>query len=857
MATPPSQHAGDIENMSLPPTDAYAAPSAHAVVLLSERGGDAALLQQLLALSERPLFSLQVISPQQLSGAPLWQADLLLLDRQFAGRHYLETLREINARRAPASKTKLAVLLDEVQLADDLAALAAAVKLGADGFLLKSELSLKRLLQFIAGTIPGISPDISSAIASTADNRTADGATLACSPAAPTTRPMATFGAPISVSSGHEIETTAADTARNATRNTATDKPLDGSITHQLHVDMESRQVHLSLNPHSPLAKQKSPLTIAQWLAQLADDSAAHFNDLLQRASEFQALPDTLDCNIRSADGKLHTALLCNIQIEENGQGRVTAAHAQLQFDTPLEEGSDYSATHSGFDNLGDSAALPTVDKIWRDLAQSLPVMCLLLDSEGHIVRIINGDPSNQQSFPEARIGQTLNELLGNDAPKNSVESIERTLNTGKDQQQIINLSNSQGGRWLETHITRLRGDLGMSRQVVWTAFDITQTKQAHQELLKNYDALTEMLNGAPLLFCQKDTSGRYQRANNTFCNTFNIQPDAIVGRRDSEIFDASAAQKMAQGEDKVIGHGDDISYTQNESIDGKSHSIHWHKFAIREQSGDAVQSIVVFGLIGENTPIEPPQINTEIAAPEKTLAPSGAIGQDFKLLISSIVSYTEMALSQKNIRREQRIVEHLNQLIGVGERARDLIISASPEKQHGDTIQAVEIKPLVKDMVDMLKPTLPAALNFRTDIDRADGFATVSPARFQRLIMQLLVSARDSAKSAAASDGNQILLRLENRRYTDQPCTACQASIEGDYIALSVQTSSNGIKKEELLKLVESAELAKTESERSAAKNSNNIILMSHENDGHIIVEHQQDTISLQLLFKQVERGK
>ncbi|MDG2035663.1 MAG: hypothetical protein P8J42_03525, partial [Pseudomonadales bacterium] len=179
--------------------------------------------------------------------------------------------------------------------------------------------------------------------------------------------------------------------------------------------------------------------------------------------------------------------------------------------------------------------------------------------------------------------------------------------------------------------------------------------------------------------------------------------------------------------------------------------------------------------------------------------------------------------------------------------------IESASEEDDDSNKQVIELKPLVRDIIHMLKPTLPSSINFQTDLENAYGKAWVSPVRFQRIVMQLLMSARDSSsKDKNDTNRNDILLSLKNHNYQMQKCIACNEKIDGDYISLEVKTTSGKLDADDIQKMVEAATKIKNQAATSKQKN-NNIIVMAHYNGGHTLIEYDQETITLKLLFKQV----
>ncbi len=833
------------------------------IAVLSDDANTISLIKHLLAMSKQTRFDLNVISNAYFNASQLYDADLILLDREFGQRPYSNTVSDLAQARNDKPLPAIIVLLDEAFLADDLSHIASSVKTGVDDFILTSELSLKRILQIIATQA---SAPKAAALAEPKSSRYA-------AQAASTPAPQAHIPASPIV----EREPAASSLA---THDTSLEKSYDDSLqpqsqlVHLLSIDLENRRIHLSQNENSILMDEADAIvTIEEWVELLDNEGAKSFNSMLQRASEFLAVPKSISCTIKSKTGIVYPADITEIQIKENGQGRVVGINAQILIGTNII--ASVSGTHTpyaGFDNLDDIASTPMVDKVWMNIAESLPMMCMVLDQNGYIVRVINSDRSSTHYFPEAHVGQTLKDVFGIESLDNYVESINKTLNTGKAHQQTIAYSSLNGARWFDTFITKMRGDLGISRQVVWTAFDATAGRQAYQELLKNHDTLTDTLNDAPVIFCQKDADGRYQRVNRTFCETFNVRAEVVAGRNDQDIFSGNTLAQITQQDHMLAEQGGDASFLQTDSINGQAITIQWHKFALKGHSSNKVESIAAFGFVSNE--IQSPAIDQTPAsttAPSATTypnaddeaftasmaEPSGAIGQDTKAIIKNIVSYTEIAISQKTPGRENRVIEYLNQVVNASERARDLIIEASSQSDDNGDKQSIELKPLVRDIVHMLKPTLPASINFQTDLESAYGKALVSPVRFQRIVMQLLISARDSANNRATSqqnnvDRNNILLSLKNQNYQAQTCTACNEAISGDYIALEVKTTSGSLNADDVQKMVAAATKIKSQATESKQK-SNNIIVMAHDNDGHVVIEYDQETITLKLLFKQI----
>ncbi|MBT8140183.1 MAG: PAS domain-containing protein [Gammaproteobacteria bacterium] len=798
------------------------------VAILSDDVNLCAMLQHALAMSRKPRFRVDILSPANFTSDTCNENQLVFLDRIYRAQPYLNTLREF-AISQRGVRSKIVLLLDEEELNHDLGGFAAAFKNGVDALLLRTEISLQKiidLLQHSTSSLGSNAPEANRDLAFVTDSNSAT--------------------------------TTSTPTATAPTQAQTT----DDCFAHSLAIDLESERIHIAANRDSPLFDEADTiLSLRDWEARLDARGAEQFNELLHNAVEYRNIVQAIHCQVTSDAGTPLAATIGEIQIKNNGQGRVVGASAELLVYAQREESA--FAPREGFDNLfdpaGDSSELLVAQQGWENIARSLPMMCLLLDEGGYVTQIVNNEEHLHQQFPRAAIGRRLSEILDIDSLDNLVDTISRTLNTGKAHQQTIAFATSQGTRWLDTHITKLKGDAGLSRQAVWTAFDITATRHSYQELLKAHDELFHLLDEAPILFFQKDGNGRFLRANKTFCDHFNVRADVISGRLDEEVFRDTAVEFCSFGKHVATGllqnAGQLTHYSYTEQRSDGPRQIFWQAIPLAQTSNVQVEGYAGFGLMIDPQALSAQaagEITTEPEDGKSSLVLSGAVGRDFNAILNAIVQYTEMAIAQKNQAREQRIADHLEEVLKTATHAHELVAHKASRQNEDSDSKGTELQPLIEEVIEMMRPTMPGTLKLQTKIDKRAPAAMISETPFKQIVLQLLVSARNTAIAAQKESGKgkktadqEILLTLSQDKLPNAECSACEDKVSGDYIVLAVHTRTADVSSVDLQKLIVAA---RTATKKNAAEN---VVAMAHNNNGHAIIERQADSLALQLLFR------
>ncbi len=868
-----SQHSG-----SSPPNAAQGYTTQ--LLLLSDDHTLTQLVESLITVAQQNIETVclpsRAFSPEQ-----SLTADLILIDRHYGGRPPHWVIEAINHMydALGVQPSRKVLLCDQHMLEHDLAQMAALARLGIDEFLLKDQLSFARL--FDSGRHS--SPQITSApstqhLGKLENNHSSLGfGDTAQPPHATNVVPAAAPGFLENIAPPHDMAT-----------------PQDSGNPHwnphKLYLDIENQWLKIDIGVADQLIDRNIQLPLEDWKQKLSASSAKAIEVTLDKAINYHKLPATVALEfaqeeLLDSSSECIRAELANIRTENNGQGRVVALNATLrvEVETSLQpEPAAYPAGEAAIDSAQDAAAAAmTADSI----ARSLPMACLVLDADGIVQSIVSDAIFRTGLLPTPEPGDNLQQLLGEQEQGSLTHEIKRCLNTGQSYHGVISYSAESGLRWFETQITKIIGGTGLARQVIWSAFDISESRESYMELSKKEDSLSQILANAPFLFFEKDSNGHYRRANQAYCTLLSVEESALIGRRDKDLFTDELC-KYLQSLEQFVRQNENEGSVFEEAVPANLRenfgAIYWRSRVMKYRFGDGVESLLAFGIsVKQSQRAEEPQTQrsgdvTAIATRADTanqavnnppnFQGSGSLKQDFKAMLSSLVNYTEMAVSQKNELRNQKLVEQLDSLQATVVRAKALISSNRLREDQEDASESLKycnMQRLTEEIIEMQKPTLPASLDFQTSLMCEDVRGLVEAEDYQKIVLQLISSARDtalrrqasvagsdnSAQGLASNPGSASIELTLKAVTTNAVCSACEESIVGEFIELGVHTTEQGFGEEDLKALIKQAKIAVQRATDS--RGQTNVMALTHQQQGHSLIAYDNGLLSLKLLFK------
>lgn len=351
-------------------------------------------------------------------------------------------------------------------------------------------------------------------------------------------------------------------------------------------------------------------------------------------------------------------------------------------------------------------------------------------------------------------------------------------------------------------------------------------------------------LDVAEVIIIVLDTKERMLLANKFASDLLGYSQTELAGMNFIEAFiPESLRARVRDNLDKLI-HNQPL---ENETIDihgniipvitrsGKTRQIKWRSSLIYNES-NTVTSILSSGeditdlLMHEE---EQKKLEQQLSQAQKMEAVgmlAGGIAHDFNNILASILGFSELAIEALP-ESETKLKTYLTHIHNSGFKARDIIEQMQNINLQDDaSSRAIMLPALLKSTLKMLRSALPSSIDIKLDIREDMPAAFASASRFNQLIMQLLINARN----AMAGKG-KIIISLGTDNFSNTCCLSCGEKLKGEYAYLCIEDNGPGI---DTTALANSLKPSDTSISLRGLNTVNEII---HTSKGHLLIDSKQ----------------
>ena len=361
--------------------------------------------------------------------------------------------------------------------------------------------------------------------------------------------------------------------------------------------------------------------------------------------------------------------------------------------------------------------------------------------------------------------------------------------------EELIEKYNQGGEEFIvQTVKTIIKNEKGEVAGLLGVFWDITEQIKAREELKNSEERYRELVENAVMGFYQVKRNGEF----------------IMVNRRMAEIFDYASTQEFMADIDsitklyahpeersRIIKQIDDEGYVDGKEVEFKRETEEsvWVKVNTRvttDKDGDFIYEGTLED-ITEQKRMEEEQKKLETQLQQAyrmeaigTLA--GGIAHDFNNILSAIIGYTEIAIS--DVERNTSVHNSLSEVLRAGDRAKNLVNQILTfSRQTEQESKPVQVKIITNDALRLLRASLPATIEIRSYL-RSESAIMADPTQIHQIVMNL----GTNASYAMGDKGGLLEIRLDDVQFGKKDAAKHHELGPGSYIKLTLSDTGEGM---------------------------------------------------------------
>jgi len=210
------------------------------------------------------------------------------------------------------------------------------------------------------------------------------------------------------------------------------------------------------------------------------------------------------------------------------------------------------------------------------------------------------------------------------------------------------------------------------ARQVtllVDSVLELVRRKKNQEELAKNRVILNAIMNSTPDAIAAKDISGRYTAINPRAAAFMHRSVEAVVGKRDADLFAPGKAGKIHEKEKKLLADKKIETFEEEAGTGDKKRTMLVTKGPLFDETGRLMGLFSMSRDITERKKMEMELINVQKAESLGVMA--AGIAHDFNNMLTAILGNTSLAL--ETLPSKGQLFRLLNNTLKAGRSAQEL----------------------------------------------------------------------------------------------------------------------------------------------------------------------------------------
>jgi PAS domain S-box-containing protein len=268
-----------------------------------------------------------------------------------------------------------------------------------------------------------------------------------------------------------------------------------------------------------------------------------------------------------------------------------------------------------------------------------------------------------------------------------------------------------------------------------------------------------KLIDTIPAPVFMQDAQGRFLGANRAFRKFFGLSPEL------SEVIDLYGLLGLATGEKNrevenvILSHGGEETFEVAVQVTGKKESfVIFNKAAVTGENNQIVGLVTTLLDRTEQRQTEQQLRHAQKMEAIGTLA--GGIAHDFNNVLTPIIGYAEIMrlMAEREKSPDATSLQFVGEILNAAKKAKSLveqILTFSRSREQKELPQYLH--PIVKEVLKLLRVTLPATIEVCEEVDPECGMVSIDPVQLHQVLLNLCTN----SAQAIGDEKGKITVRL------------------------------------------------------------------------------------------------
>ncbi|GEM_PF-1841818 len=434
-------------------------------------------------------------------------------------------------------------------------------------------------------------------------------------------------------------------------------------------------------------------------------------------------------------------------------------------------------------------------ETLLRAVLDTNPAYMHVRDAEGRVRLANQRFAALFAARPEQVVGQTLSSLCASVGRQPADPRRWLTEDTDVIEQQrfittLERIDSPEGSLWYQTSKMPLSAGDGR-RLVLVISEDVTQLKRTEEELRQEHNLLEGVFTSLPELVFAVDRDLRLINANPAYLEQIGAEDAAGVTGTEERLFhhaEHCRRPETACPACRVFATG--AAHREDRTLKGEDRAERQLEITatpLLDAEGRPQGVVQVARDVTARRSMERQLRVSQKLEAIGTLA--GGIAHDFNNILTGIIGYTEMAVAEAPRDSEQR--DFLEEVLRASQRASELVRQILVFSRRSEAERRpVKLQPLIKEVLFLLRASLPATITIKQDIDPAAGSVMADLTQMHQVIMNLCTN----ASHAMTGSDESLSVALDEVDVDEELAAELLGLNAGRYVRLTVSDTGTGI---------------------------------------------------------------